>query len=50
VAARVPLAPAAALREAKTYLRTLTDASGRRPFEHPAYWSGFVLLGLPDPE
>jgi CHAT domain-containing protein/tetratricopeptide (TPR) repeat protein len=46
---RAPLPPAAALREAKTWLRTLTDAAGRRPFEHPAYWSGFILFGLPDP-
>ena len=40
--------PAArALREAKIYVRTLTDAKGRRPFEHPAYWAGFLLVGLP---
>jgi CHAT domain-containing protein len=43
--ARMP--PARALREAKHYVRTLTDARGRRPFEHPAYWAGFVLVGLP---
>jgi CHAT domain-containing protein len=44
-----PMPPGAALREAKSFLRTLTDASGRRPFEHPAYWSGFILMGPPDP-
>jgi CHAT domain-containing protein len=42
-----PLPPARALREAKRYVRTLTDARGRRPFEHPAYWGGFILTGLP---
>jgi CHAT domain-containing protein len=39
--------PAGALHEAKVYIRTLKDASGRRPFEHPAYWAGFLLVGLP---
>jgi CHAT domain-containing protein len=34
-----------ALREAKHWLCTLTDAQGRHPFAHPAYWSGFVLVG-----
>jgi CHAT domain-containing protein/tetratricopeptide (TPR) repeat protein len=43
------LPPAAALREAKIHVRTLADAAGRRPFEHPAYWAGFVLIGPPDP-
>jgi CHAT domain-containing protein len=42
-----PMPPARALREAKHYVRTVTDAQGRRPFEHPAYWAGFVLVGLP---
>ena len=40
-------APPGALHEAKVYVRTLKDASGRRPFEHPAYWAGFLLVGLP---
>ena len=45
---RAPLGPAASLREAKAYLRGLTDSAGRHPFEHPAYWAGFILMGLPD--
>jgi CHAT domain-containing protein/tetratricopeptide (TPR) repeat protein len=36
-----------ALREAKHWLRTYTDETGRQPFRHPAYWSGFVLIGNP---
>ncbi|HKQ62613.1 MAG TPA: CHAT domain-containing tetratricopeptide repeat protein [Candidatus Polarisedimenticolaceae bacterium] len=40
--------PAArALREAQTFVRELRDPRGRRPFEHPAYWAGFSLVGLP---
>ena len=42
-----PMPAARALREAKTYVRTLADAKGRHPFEHPAYWAGFLLIGLP---
>ena len=42
-----PMQAARALREAKFYVRTLADAKGRRPFEHPAYWAGFLLVGLP---
>ena len=30
-----------------TLQRYYTDESGERPFEHPAYWSGFVLIGEP---
>ena len=40
-------APDAALREAKVWLRDYRDSSGARPFEHPAYWSGYVLVGFP---
>jgi CHAT domain-containing protein len=66
-----PMAKAAALREARDWLRTLTAEEARRlvrdlpggirgterlrprgdqpeparPFEHPHYWSAFVLLG-----
>jgi CHAT domain-containing protein len=36
---------AEALRLAKLRLLHLQDAEGRRPFRHPAYWAGFVLLG-----
>jgi len=39
--------PARALREAKAYVRNLEAADGRRPFAHPAYWGGFLLVGLP---
>ena len=42
------LSKAEALREAKRWLRTCTDDEGRRPFQHPAYWSGFILIGQPD--
>lgn len=35
----------AALRDAKSWLRAQSDAQGHRPYEHPAYWSGFVLVG-----
>jgi tetratricopeptide (TPR) repeat protein len=42
-----PMPAAHALREAKTYVRTLADLKGRHPFEHPAYWAGFLLVGLP---
>jgi CHAT domain-containing protein len=38
---------AAALREAKRWLRRYTNQEGQRPFAHPAYWSGFVLSGRP---
>ncbi|MGH9869336.1 MAG: CHAT domain-containing protein [Candidatus Polarisedimenticolia bacterium] len=43
-----PMPLARALREAKSHLRTLTDQTGRHPFEHPAYWAGFILIGLPE--
>jgi CHAT domain-containing protein len=39
------MSKAAALREAKRWLREYTDAEGNRPFQHPAYWSAFVLIG-----
>jgi CHAT domain-containing protein len=40
-----PLTKSAALREAKRYLRDYTSPDGGAPFRHPAYWSGFVLIG-----
>jgi CHAT domain-containing protein len=43
-----PLPPARALREAKSYLRSLKDRSGRPIYEHPVYWAGFILIGIPD--
>ncbi|MCK4303162.1 MAG: CHAT domain-containing protein, partial [Candidatus Eisenbacteria sp.] len=39
------MSKAAALREAKHWLRTYTDADGHQPFRHPANWSAFVLIG-----
>jgi CHAT domain-containing protein len=43
-----PMSKAAALAEAKRWLRQYTDENGRRPFAHPVYWSGFILMGDPD--
>jgi CHAT domain-containing protein len=40
-----PMSRAAALREAKQWFRDQEDADGNRPFAHPAYWAGFVLIG-----
>jgi len=40
-----PMPAAAALREAKIYLRDLADDRGEHPFQHPTYWAGFVLIG-----
>jgi CHAT domain-containing protein len=34
-----------ALREAKRWLREYRDPDGRRPYEHPLYWSAFILIG-----
>jgi CHAT domain-containing protein len=46
-ASGVSMPLAQGLREARTYLRQLADETGRRPFEHPVYWAGFVLMGMP---
>ncbi len=43
-----PMTKAEALREAKHWLRTYRDVDGSRPFQHPVYWSGFVLIGDPE--
>ena len=43
----VPPTPAAALREAQQWLRTLPSASGGWPYAHPVYWAGIVLVGDP---
>jgi len=40
-----PLPKAEALAEAKAWLRTYEDESGRRDYEHPYYWSAFILIG-----
>jgi len=39
------MSKAEALREAKFWLRDYVDDSGHRPYEHPYYWSAFVLIG-----
>jgi CHAT domain-containing protein len=39
---------ATALQEARGWLRTFEDGAGSRPFEHPAHWAAFVLIGSPD--
>jgi CHAT domain-containing protein len=39
------MSKAEALQEAKQYLRTFTDQNGERPFEHPYFWSAFILIG-----
>jgi len=36
-----------ALRDAQHWLRTYVEADGTQPYAHPAYWSGFVLIGNP---
>jgi CHAT domain-containing protein/Tfp pilus assembly protein PilF len=40
-----PMTKAAALREAKRWLRDYTDEEGHRPYAHPYYWSAFILIG-----
>jgi CHAT domain-containing protein len=43
-----PMAKTEALQEAKRWLRTFVDEDGTRPYEHPVYWSPFVMIGDPD--
>ena len=40
----MPLGKAKALQEAKRWLRTYEE-DGHRPYEHPYYWSAFILIG-----
>lgn len=40
-----PMGKAEALQEAKQWLRCYADRAGGRPFEHPYYWSAFILIG-----
>jgi len=40
-----PLPKAEALAEAKAWLRGYEDESGVRHYEHPYYWSAFILIG-----
>ena len=39
------MSKAEALQEAKSWLCGYTDESGQTPYEHPYYWSAFVLIG-----
>ena len=40
-----PMPQAFALQEAKRWLREQRDPDGNRPYEHPAYWAPFILIG-----
>lgn len=42
---RPRMTKAEALREAQLWIRERRDADGRRPYAHPYFWSGFVLVG-----
>lgn len=42
---RKPVSYSDALADARTWLRNYRDQKGNRPFAHPVYWSGFVLIG-----
>ncbi len=42
-----PMSKAEALQEAKRWLRDCTDEYGEHPYEHPYFWSAFVLIGDP---
>jgi len=39
------ISKSAALFEAKSWLRSYTNEQGAHPYEHPFYWSAFVLIG-----
>ncbi|HEX5133365.1 MAG TPA: CHAT domain-containing tetratricopeptide repeat protein [Candidatus Krumholzibacteria bacterium] len=43
--AQYRMSPAEALARARRWLRTLPAEDGSHPFEHPVYWSGFILVG-----
>jgi CHAT domain-containing protein/tetratricopeptide (TPR) repeat protein len=45
--AGLPMSKPQALQEAKHWLRELRDPDGSRPFENPAQWAAFVLIGDP---
>jgi CHAT domain-containing protein/tetratricopeptide (TPR) repeat protein len=45
--AGAPMSRADALRDARRYVRTYEAPDGSHPFEHPLYWSGFILTGDP---
>ncbi len=42
-----PMRKMAALHEAKRWLREFRTQDGGHPYQHPAYWSGFLLIGDP---
>jgi len=42
-----PMSKADALREAKRWVRGYTDEYGNQLYEHPCYWSAFILMGDP---
>lgn len=44
---RPALGRAEALREATSWLRDYESPDGTRPYAHPYFWSGFVLVGAP---
>ncbi len=43
-----PMSKAAALKEAKQWLRAYRDDMGETIYRHPFYWAPFVLIGNPD--
>jgi CHAT domain-containing protein len=45
---RRQMGKAAALREAKEWLRGYEDEHGQRPYDHPYFWSAFILIGERD--
>jgi CHAT domain-containing protein len=36
---------AEALRDAKQWLKSYTDEHGNQPYDHPFFWSAFILIG-----
>jgi CHAT domain-containing protein len=42
------LGPAEAVRDAQKYLREYRAPDGSQPFEHPVYWAGFAVTGVPE--
>jgi CHAT domain-containing protein/tetratricopeptide (TPR) repeat protein len=46
--AGVAVSKSEALREAKRWLKSRRDRTGRQPYAHPFFWAGFVIMGNPD--